>query len=92
MPSKHGGKTMTGCAIRKKDGTTMKSRKVTINKLKCPGTIWDYANGGDKNKLKRNIQSTTDILKNAKRRNKVDKVYIEAMVDVERLSDLFQPD
>ena len=21
--------------------------------MKCPGTIWDYANGGDKNKLKR---------------------------------------
>uniref|UniRef100_A0A6C0C1Q8 site-specific DNA-methyltransferase (cytosine-N(4)-specific) n=1 Tax=viral metagenome TaxID=1070528 RepID=A0A6C0C1Q8_9ZZZZ len=53
IPSKHGGKTMTGCATRKTDGTTLKSKSVTINKLKCPGTIWDYANGGDKNKLKR---------------------------------------
>ena len=44
---------MTGCATRKTDGTTLKSKSVTINKLKCPGTIWDYANGGDKNKLKR---------------------------------------
>ena len=53
IPSKHGGKTMTGCATRKTDGTTFKSKKVTINKMKCPGTIWNYANGGDKNKLKR---------------------------------------
>lgn len=53
IPSKHAGKKMTGCATRKKDGTTFKSKQVTINKMKCPGTIWDYANGGDKNKLKR---------------------------------------
>ena len=53
IPSKHGGKTMTGCATRKTDGTTFKSKSVTINELKCPGTIWNYANGGDKNKLKR---------------------------------------
>ena len=53
IPSKHAGKSMTGCATRKTDGTTFKSKEVTINDLKCPGTIWDYANGGDKNKLKR---------------------------------------
>ena len=53
IPSKHGGKTMTGCATRKTDGTTFKSKEVVINNMKCPGTIWDYANGGDKNKLKR---------------------------------------
>jgi site-specific DNA-methyltransferase (adenine-specific) len=53
IPSKHGGKTMTGGANREKDGTTKKSVKLTINPLKCPGTIWDYANGGDKNKIKR---------------------------------------
>lgn len=53
IPSKHGGKTMTGCATRKKDGTTFESKEVLINVTKCPGTIWDYANGGDKNKLKR---------------------------------------
>lgn len=53
IPSKHGGKEMTGGANRDKDGTTQKSKKFTINKLKCPGTIWDYSNGGDKNKVKR---------------------------------------
>ena len=53
IPSKHAGKTMTGCATRTTEGHTLKSKKVTINPLKCPGTIWDYANGGDKNKLKR---------------------------------------
>lgn len=53
IPSKHAGARMTGCAIRKTDGTTEKSKSIVINKLKCPGTIWNYANGGDKNKLKR---------------------------------------
>jgi DNA modification methylase len=53
IPSKHAGKTMTGCATRKTDGVTLKSKEVVINAMKCPGTIWDYANGGDKNKLKR---------------------------------------
>ena len=53
IPSKHAGKTMTGCATRKTDGTTHQSKEVVINSVKCPGTIWDYANGGDKNKLKR---------------------------------------
>lgn len=58
IPSKHGGKTMTGGANREKDGTTKKSVKMTINSLKCPGTIWDYANGGDKNKIKRQHPAT----------------------------------
>ena len=58
IPSKHGGKTMTGGANREKDGTTKKSTKMVINELKCPGTIWDYANGGDKNKLKRQHPAT----------------------------------
>ena len=31
---------------------------MVINELKCPGTIWDYANGGDKNKLKRQHPAT----------------------------------
>jgi site-specific DNA-methyltransferase (adenine-specific) len=53
IPSKHAGKTMTGCATRKTDGTTYDSKQVVINPMKCPGTIWDYANGGDKNALKR---------------------------------------
>jgi site-specific DNA-methyltransferase (adenine-specific) len=53
IPSKHANRTMTGCATRKTDGETLPSVKVTINPTKCPGTIWDHANGGDKNKLKR---------------------------------------
>lgn len=53
IPSLHGGKTMTGGANREKDGTTKKSQKFTINAMKCRGTIWDYANGGDKNRVKR---------------------------------------
>jgi len=44
---------MTGCATRKTNGETNQSTQVVINETKCPGTIWDYANGGDKNKLKR---------------------------------------
>lgn len=58
IPSKHGGKTLTGGANREKDGTTRKSQKFEINKLKCPGTIWDYSNGGDKNKVKRQHPAT----------------------------------
>jgi site-specific DNA-methyltransferase (adenine-specific) len=53
IPCKHANKEMTGCATRLKDGSTLESTKVTINPTKCPGTIWDYSNGGDKNKMKR---------------------------------------
>ncbi|MDD3607892.1 MAG: site-specific DNA-methyltransferase [Candidatus Moranbacteria bacterium] len=52
IPSKHGGKTMTGCATRMTNGKTLKSKKVTINPLKCPGTIWDYTTCGDGPKIK----------------------------------------
>jgi site-specific DNA-methyltransferase (adenine-specific) len=58
IPSKHGGKTMTGCATRNTDGTTQKSRAVTINKMKCRGSIWEYLNGGDKDKIKREHPAT----------------------------------
>ena len=53
IPSKHGGKTLTGGANRNKDGKTIPSSKFLINDMKCRGTIWDYANGGDKNRIKR---------------------------------------
>jgi DNA modification methylase len=53
IPTKHGGKIMTGGANREKDGTTGKSRSMMINPTKCPGTILDYSNGGDKNRVKR---------------------------------------
>jgi len=53
IPSKHGGKSMTGGANRNKDGKTTKSQTFVINPMKCRGTIWDYSNGGDKNRIKR---------------------------------------
>ncbi|MGR3984887.1 MAG: site-specific DNA-methyltransferase [Gammaproteobacteria bacterium] len=53
IPCKHAGKTMTGAANRNKDGATVASTRMTINARKCPGTIWNYANGGDKVALKR---------------------------------------
>ncbi len=53
IPSKHGGKSMTGGANRNKDGKTVQSQTFVINPMKCRGTIWDYSNGGDKNKIKR---------------------------------------
>jgi site-specific DNA-methyltransferase (adenine-specific) len=40
IPSKHGGKTMTGFANRKTNGKTQESVTKKINLLKCPGTIW----------------------------------------------------
>ena len=44
---------MKGGANRNKNGSTVASRKMVINDRKCPGTIWDYSNGGDKVALKR---------------------------------------
>lgn len=58
IPSKHGGKEMTGAAIRLKDGSNLPSRKVKINKLKCRGTIWDYTTCGDGGKLKHQHPAT----------------------------------
>lgn len=53
IPSKHGGKTMTGAAVRNKDGTQKKSRQVYINPMKCPGTVMGFGNScGDGSKLK----------------------------------------
>lgn len=53
IPSKHGGKTMTGSGNRKTDGKTTKTVTREINLTKCRGTVWDYLNAGDKDKLKR---------------------------------------
>jgi len=58
IPSKHGGKTITGCATRQTDGTTQKSRAIKINLMKCRGSVWEYLNGGDKNKIKRKHPAT----------------------------------
>jgi len=53
IPSKHGGKVMTGSGNRRTDGTTTKTVTRPINLTKCRGTIWDYLMAGDKDELKR---------------------------------------
>jgi|AntAceMinimDraft_17_1070374.scaffolds.fasta_scaffold00593_11 site-specific DNA-methyltransferase (adenine-specific) len=53
VPSKHGGKVMTGSGARKTNGETQKTVTRPINLTKCRGTIWDYLMAGDKNPLKR---------------------------------------
>tara|TARA_Y100000034_G_C6875037_1_gene400043 strand:- start:483 stop:1289 length:807 start_codon:yes stop_codon:yes gene_type:complete len=58
IPSIHGGKTLTGCATRLTNGKTLKAKKVTINKLKCRGTLWDYTTCGDGSKLKHKHPAT----------------------------------
>ncbi len=52
IPSKHGGKVMTGSGNRRTDGTLTSIVTRPINKMKCRGTIWNYLMAGDKNKLK----------------------------------------
>lgn len=53
IPSKHGGKIMTGSGNRRTDGTTTKTVTRPINPVKCRGTVWDYLMAGDKDPLKR---------------------------------------
>lgn len=53
IPSKHGGKIMTGSGARKTNGETQKTVTRPINLTKCRGTIWNYLMAGDKNPLKR---------------------------------------
>lgn len=56
--AKHGGKEMTGGAVRNKDGTQQKSRKIKIADTKCRGSIWDYTTCGDGSKLKHKHPAT----------------------------------
>lgn len=53
IPSKHGGKVMTGSGNRRTDGKTTSTVRREINKMKCRGTVWNYLMAGDKNPLKR---------------------------------------
>jgi site-specific DNA-methyltransferase (adenine-specific) len=53
VPSKHGGKVMTGFGNRRTDGKTNKTTTRPINIMKCRGTVWDYLMAGDKDPLKR---------------------------------------
>lgn len=52
IPSKHGGKVMTGSGNRRTNGTTTQTVTRPINLMKCRGTVWDYLMAGDKDKLK----------------------------------------
>ncbi|MBD3353291.1 MAG: site-specific DNA-methyltransferase [Candidatus Lokiarchaeota archaeon] len=53
IPSKHGGKMLTGSGNRRTDGTTTETVRRRINKMKCPGTVWNYLMAGDKDPVKR---------------------------------------
>ncbi|MDX9759014.1 MAG: site-specific DNA-methyltransferase [Bacteroidota bacterium] len=53
IPSKHGGKTMSGSGNRRTDGITTSTVRREINTMKCRGTVWDYLMAGDKNPIKR---------------------------------------
>ena len=53
IPSKWGGKVMTGSGNRRTSGETTKTVTRPINLMKCRGTVWDYMMAGDKNPLKR---------------------------------------
>ena len=53
IPSKHGGKIMSGSGSRRTDGKTNPTVRRAINAMKCRGTIWNYLMAGDKNPLKR---------------------------------------
>ncbi len=52
IPSKHGGKTMTGGGTRLTNGVRIPTRPITINPMKCRGTVWEYLTAGDGSRLK----------------------------------------
>lgn len=52
VPSKHGGKTMRGGGTRLTNGVRIDTRRITINLLKCRGTVWEYLTAGDGSRLK----------------------------------------
>ncbi|MFA7385979.1 MAG: transcriptional repressor LexA [Candidatus Paceibacterota bacterium] len=58
IPSKHGGKTMTGGGTRLTNGIRIATRAITINPTKCRGTIWEYMTAGDGTRLKHQHPAT----------------------------------
>jgi site-specific DNA-methyltransferase (adenine-specific) len=58
IPSKHGGKTMTGGGTRLTNGVRLATRSITINPMKCRGTIWEYMTAGDGTRLKHQHPAT----------------------------------
>ena len=58
IPSKHAGKTMKGGGTRLTNGVRIATRPITINPLKCRGTIWPYKTAGDGSRLKHQHPAT----------------------------------
>lgn len=58
IPSKHGGKTMTGGGTRLTNGVRIATRAIKINLTKCRGTIWEYLTAGDGSRLKHEHPAT----------------------------------
>jgi len=58
IPSKHGGKTMTGGGTRLTNGVRIETRAIKINLMKCRGTIWEYMTAGDGTRLKHQHPAT----------------------------------
>lgn len=58
IPSKHGGKTMTGGGTRLTNGIRIATRPIKINPMKCRGTIWEYMTAGDGTRLKHQHPAT----------------------------------
>lgn len=58
IPSKHGGKTLTGGGTRLTNGVRIATRAIKINPLKCRGTIWEYLTAGDGSRLKHQHPAT----------------------------------
>jgi site-specific DNA-methyltransferase (adenine-specific) len=58
IPSKHGGKTMTGGGTRLTNGIRIDTRPITINAMKCRGTVWEYLTAGDGTRLKHQHPAT----------------------------------
>jgi site-specific DNA-methyltransferase (adenine-specific) len=58
IPSKHGGKTLTGGGTRLTNGKRIETKAITINPMKCRGTIWEYLTAGDGSRLKHQHPAT----------------------------------
>ena len=58
IPSKHGGKTLTGGGTRLTNGIRIATRSIKINLMKCRGTIWEYLTAGDGSRLKHEHPAT----------------------------------
>ena len=58
IPSKHGGKTLTGGGTRLTNGVRIATKAIKINMTKCRGTIWEHLTAGDGSRLKHQHPAT----------------------------------